>query len=156
LCLDYRPAVYATEERAIAKQGLLPEQASGRLWGVCMREVKFRAWNEPEKDMVYSEPMPDMGFWKYVAYDNTTPFMQFTGLKDRENVEIYEGDILEYVYYAKGYRRKENGDRKIVETERRIVEWVANSQFAGFNISNRSANNRLIIGNIYQNPELLK
>lgn len=58
------------------------------------RIYKFRAWDNHNKEWVYSNLMPDIGFWKWVAYDSTTVFNEWTGLKDREDVEIYEGDVV--------------------------------------------------------------
>ena len=57
-----------------------------------MKEIKFRAWDN--KQMEYSKPMPDFGFWKWAGYSSTTKIMQYTGLKDKNGKEIYEGDKI--------------------------------------------------------------
>ncbi len=71
--------------------------------------------------------------------------LQYTGLKDIKNKEIYEGDILKYLNY-KGYEE--------------IIEVWWDNDMAGFNFGNRNLSfikNKLeIIGNIYENPELLE
>lgn len=54
------------------------------------RVIKFRAWN--------GERMEDMDALICGEYDNN--MMQFTGLTDRNGVEIYEGDWIAFSYYG--------------------------------------------------------
>lgn len=70
-----------------------------------MREIKFRAWDMDENKMVYPTIEHNekyvmqlncgyMGEFNGSTYDTVKmPLMQFTGLKDKNGKEIYEGDI---------------------------------------------------------------
>lgn len=69
---------------------------------------------------------------------------RFTGLYDKHDVPVYEGDVLERkmwkVYGVRnGYRRK-------------IVRWVESANKIGFNVS--KAHELEVIGNIWENPTL--
>lgn len=101
-----------------------------------MREIKFRIWNDKVKEMGivfgldYPEPLELLPH--YIV-------MQYTGLKDKNGVEIYEGDILQ------------DGDIKIA------VEWNSTmAMFWGVTPTQRPWTDCEVIGNIYQDKELLK
>ena len=115
-----------------------------------MLEIKFRAWDKYNKryngrfcigddgsfiDMTSGDPND----WKLVK--NMTVH-RYTGLKDSKGTEIYEGDIL-----------TELGHVKKVEWSEEGAGWV----FVVLHntIHNYSAS-IVVIGNIYENPELLK
>ena len=133
-----------------------------------MRKLKFRAWLKEEKKMVNVETMDFTD--KSIQYLKKNEFinayllrrmifddielMQYTGLKDKNNKEIYEGDIIKYKFpYDK--RIKHISPVKFLETE------------ASFGIKDRygneiplytvSSNNYFeVIGNIYENKNLLE
>ncbi len=115
-----------------------------------MREIKFRAWNRLSKTMWQPDTRTNWEFLRDVDYSNTRTekmiLMQYTGLKDRHGVEIYEGDIVrEHTGFS-----DEGGDYP--------VEYQAN----GFWLEGRDnefgfgdESELEVIGNIYENKDLL-
>lgn len=118
-----------------------------------MREIKFRAWNRYNKEMrffdnysvcheyysiTWNDSNLDSDTWALASDD---PLMQYTGLKDKNGKEIYEGDIV----------RQEFGEH--VE-----VKWWEETGFYPFvyHGDQWTAAECEIIGNKHENPDLLK
>lgn len=136
-----------------------------------MREIKFRAWDVVLKKMLpiaclyFDERSDFVGIyigdeendeWTVIKSEHIK-LMQYTGLKDKNGVEIYEGDIV-YAYTAEsnGY-----GKDDYISAE---IEGVVTYKGISFGIQVDNIFNDLwinaetfkVIGNIYENPEILE
>lgn len=126
------------------------------------RKIAFRAWDTVEKKMRYEAlEIRDIGLGegsvvasKEVQTDHPLKWMQYTGLKDRNGEEIWEGDII---------ATRQHGTDILVN--HKVVEW--DDKRSGFKPFADSESNCgccgggeypeycEVGGNIYENPELL-
>ncbi|MGM7317137.1 YopX family protein [Enterococcus casseliflavus] len=88
-------------------------------------------------------------------YSHDLELMQSTGLKDKNGVEIFEGDVI-------GSQNKDRSNwyvshHKIVWHDTGFVgKQICSSSFIGLEHWTRGENGYVVIGNIYENPELLE
>jgi len=127
------------------------------------RQIKFRFWgkfgelneekDECENEMLYGDrfcfsehaPINDL------FADKSFVAMQFTGLTDKNGNEIYEGDVLsnstgkidKVIFYENGFfgKSKSNMGKNHYWYNPLCADYIKNKE---------------VIGNIYENPELLK
>jgi len=112
-----------------------------------MREIKFRAWDKVLGKMVRQEDLALFNRTAGQILNRYSNVLQYTGLKDVKGVEIYEGDI----YSTRGFL-VESGMQ--TRPERRVVvEPTIESWYIVLCLM--STNNLEVIGNRYENPELL-
>lgn len=131
---------------------------------------RYRAWDKENSRMVY--PSADDVYFELTddginildmsvePFDDVFPhldavLMQSTGLKDKNGVEIFEGDVI-------GSQNKDRSNwyvshHKIVWHDTGFVgKQICSSSFIGLEHWTRGENGYVVIGNIYENPELLE
>lgn len=129
-----------------------------------MKDIKFRVWNDKMRKMYYSHTTKggDNALWSWDAvfkdhiYYPDTHLMQYTGLKDCNDTEIYEGDIVRFfaddnhthtIHYKNGCFGYDP-DRFFG-----MIPFGINDHFEWD--ENNQSNKVEVIGNIHENPELL-
>lgn len=120
-----------------------------------MREIKFRAWEPNAKKMSYRTlyQISMQGFGLPIESSETV-IMQYTGLKDKNGNEIYEGDCFQIKKVSK--KGSETGIAIIVWdnscSKYRLDDTLEDGEY---NL-HYFAKNQEVIGNIHENPELIK
>lgn len=115
------------------------------------REIKFRAWCKLTNSMIYDYCV--LKNTRFDGYDLTNnqheiiDVMQYTGLKDKNGKEIYEGDIFKSKYSELYKVIFKNGAFSHKGIHERLNLF--------YNLSNVNKECE-IIGNIHENPELIK
>lgn len=116
-----------------------------------MREIKFRAWDKEQKHMfTWKEILEDFEISDLIEGEGgtkNTEVMQYTGLKDKNGKEIYEGDIvyIDASPYASGHNLR-------YSVEYAICGFRLNSLDSKFKrkILKNTMKFAQIIGNIYE------
>jgi uncharacterized phage protein (TIGR01671 family) len=129
-----------------------------------MREIKFRAWDLDNKEMwshrqIEESDTDGIVCWGHLFEDAQKEgfvLMQYTGLKDKNGVEIYEGDVVKI---------RKQGHIDYYEVVATVIWSETKAAFHAlgtscdhlgdfvFDIFGRNCSE--VVGNIHENPELL-
>ena len=123
---------------------------------------KFRAWDSLNNKMLSAIDIEDRTL-RELDGDNDQIYLQYTGLKDKNGTEIFQGDVVSRVVAGE----TEIGIVKFGEVDLETgYPWAAASQALCFYVDGwegcggevglHSCEKPEVIGNIYENPELLK
>lgn len=137
-----------------------------------MRELKFRAWDDKDKKWLLGYDYENLGgfsmmgevmaFGQYTKMLNSfklkdwdcIKLMQFTGLLDKNNKEIYEADICRLFSCDRPIVFKD-GSFGYMTDFNELAWFVPIGSNSHFNWEDGRSDKIEVIGNIYQNPELL-
>ena len=136
------------------------------------RPIKFRAWDKKYEEFIYDYrvyldnhgiPYVDSTIYDMTDITEKVEILRYTGFKDKEGNEIYEGDILTWDGGREGHsKREQDYIIEVLRTDKMWIEVAEHTNMYMFNYDTSGSDypeylkDSVVIGNIYENPELLE
>ena len=130
------------------------------------REIKFRGWNVKTKTMLDLKAITPLAMDSkleceglFLPFADEVILMQYTGLKDKNGVEIYEDDLVQFKghvgnFYEDGRRQTLLG--RVFYKTSGSIDYCLKVGDQNYGLNSNDVDEYEIIGNIHQNPELLE
>ena len=114
-----------------------------------MREIKFRAWVKSEKCFIQHQEVIERSHLQFNddLGGHNDIVMQYTGLKDKNGREIFEGDIILFKYHKEDIK---------AEVVFKMGTFCISLKEGSYPLCEYIHQELEIIGNKFENPELLK
>ena len=137
-----------------------------------MREIKFRVWDSISKKLYPWHKVDSVALCEFIDLDYYT-LEQYTGLKDKNGVEIYENDIIDIAGYYIGHSFSFGDNEGYHYTLTGVVKYMPSKGFylhitkrwdTDNDVEIKSSNkigyitqsSSIVLGNIHENKDLIK
>lgn len=116
-----------------------------------MREIKCRGWDKQYKNMIGPFSIDFIAHCEWDYKEGEIEWLEYTGLKDKNGVDIYESDVIRVCKNDKGYF-------EVVFKNAYVGGWLLkhSAEHDFLSLGARGQSDIEVIGNIHENPELLE